>query len=106
MSPEAEASDLDWLASLSPEAVLVCYCSLGYRSARMTQRLVQAGITQVLNLEGSLFQWANEERPLWAGQESARLVHPFSDQFKVYLKPAYRLQLAENKQNDDEQHEE
>ena len=46
------------------DAPIVTYCSVGYRSSALAQRLRAAGYTRVENLEGSIFQWANEGRPL------------------------------------------
>lgn len=45
----------------SKDMPIVVYCSVGYRSARIAAWLEQAGFTHVYNLEGSIFQWANEE---------------------------------------------
>ena len=45
------------------------YCAVGYRSAEMATQLRAAGFTNVRNLEGSIFQWANEHRPLVHGEQ-------------------------------------
>lgn len=57
---------------------IVTYCAVGYRSGALANRLRSAGFTNVRNLEGSIFTWANEHRPLVRDTETARLVHPFS----------------------------
>ena len=64
----------------SQKPTIVVYCSIGYRSARLAQQLTTAGYTAV-NLEGSLFQWANENRSLSSGERSTRQVHPFNSQW-------------------------
>lgn len=56
---------------------VVVYCSVGYRSSRLSQQLRAQGIDNVFNLEGSLFKWANEGRPVYRGSVRVRLVHPF-----------------------------
>ncbi|MBE9063926.1 rhodanese-like domain-containing protein [cf. Phormidesmis sp. LEGE 11477] len=48
---------------ISKDTPIVVYCSVGYRSARLGQALRAAGY-RAINLEGSIFQWANEHRPL------------------------------------------
>lgn len=63
---------------------IVAYCSIGYRSARLTQQLVAAGYRAV-NLEGSLFQWANENRPLVCNQQQTTQVHPYSSTWALLL---------------------
>ena len=65
-------------AGLSKEVPIVTYCAVGYRSAEMATRLRAAGFTNVRNLEGSIFQWANEHRPLVQGEQPVSRVHPYN----------------------------
>lgn len=60
------------------EAPIVTYCAVGYRSGELATRLRAAGFTNVRNLEGSIFAWANEHRPLVRGNERATQVHPYN----------------------------
>lgn len=71
---------------------IVVYCSVGYRSSALAQRLAKGGLTNVFNLEGSIFQWANEGRPLVKNEpaEQAKKVHPYNKRYGVLLKPALR----------------
>jgi rhodanese-related sulfurtransferase len=64
---------------------VVVYCSVGYRSADMAARLQAQGFTNILNLEGSIFQWANEGRPVFRGTTAVRVVHPFDEVWGRYL---------------------
>ena len=66
------------LQNVSKKTPLVVYCSVGYRSAELVQILNQSGFTQVFNLEGGLFQWANENQPLFQDGRPAQQVHPYS----------------------------
>jgi rhodanese-related sulfurtransferase len=65
-------------AGLSKETPIVTYCAVGYRSGEMADRLRAAGFGNVHNLEGSIFQWANEHRPLVHEDERLSTVHPYS----------------------------
>lgn len=65
-------------AGLPKETPIVTYCAVGYRSGEMADRLRAAGFSNVRNLEGSIFQWANEHRPLVRGDERVSTVHPYS----------------------------
>jgi rhodanese-related sulfurtransferase len=65
-------------AGILKETPIVTYCAVGYRSAEMAQRLKAAGFTNVRNLEGSIFQWANEHRSLVQGEQSVSRVHPYN----------------------------
>ena len=68
---------------------IACYCSVGYRSSVTAQRLneLRAGPEplpsyQAVNIEGSIFKWANEGKPLeGADGQPARLVHPYDKIF-------------------------
>ncbi len=56
---------------------IVVYCSVGIRSAKLTEQLAKAGFTDVHNLNGSIFQWANEGRPLYCADKRVESVHPY-----------------------------
>ncbi|WP_199299945.1 rhodanese-like domain-containing protein [Trichocoleus sp. FACHB-262] len=89
------APDLAALGQIDQDTPLVVYCSIGYRSARVAAQLAQAGFTQVYDLEGSIFQWANEARPLWQAEQPTTKVHPYNAQWSLLLKPEYRAELQE-----------
>lgn len=88
VDPEISATRL--LPLLPTQAPVVVYCSVGYRSADCATRLLRAGFTNVLNLEGSIFQWANEGRPLESEGRPVRRVHPYSESFGKLLLPELR----------------
>ncbi len=66
---------------------VVVYCSVGYRSSEYATKMMKEGFTNVVNLEGSIFQWANEGRPVFAGGKPTKLVHPYNNTFGKLLKP-------------------
>jgi len=76
VQPNASAESA--AAGLSKETPIVTYCAVGYRSGEMAERLRAAGFTNVHNLEGSIFQWANEHRPLVRNNERVSQVHPYN----------------------------
>ncbi|XP_067673082.1 uncharacterized protein [Haliotis asinina] len=72
--------------STERKRVVVCYCSVGYRSSATAQK-IQAVLAKqesqakvpVYNLEGSLFKWANERRPMVnATSQKTELAHPYN----------------------------
>jgi len=65
-------------SSISKQTPIVTYCAVGYRSAALAAKLREAGFTNVRNLEGSIFQWANEHRPLVRDNRPVTTVHPYS----------------------------
>lgn len=75
---EPNASAESATTGLAKETPIVTYCAVGYRSGEMAERLRAAGFTNVRNLEGSIFQWANEHRPLVHGDQPVTQVHPYN----------------------------
>ncbi len=68
-------------------AETILYCSVGYRSSRSALRLQERSGLPVASLAGSIFQWANEGRPLFQGEHPARLVHPNGAKWAGLLNP-------------------
>ena len=64
------------LKQLLPDAnqTILIYCAVGYRSAQMAHRLQALGHTNILNLEGAIFAWAEADLPLEGGDT----VHPYN----------------------------
>ena len=71
------ASALDLIEAGPPGRPVVVYCSVGYRSGALASELGERGVTDVFNLEGSLFEWANRGGALESDAGPARHVHPF-----------------------------
>lgn len=56
--------DIQTYSKLSKDTPIVVYCSIGYRSEKIGERLKEKGFTKVYNLYGSIFEWANRGYPL------------------------------------------
>jgi rhodanese-related sulfurtransferase len=66
---------------------IVLYCSAGVRSSKAAATLVRSGRANVFNLQGSIFQWANEGRTLVANGRAVQVVHPYNERWGVLLNP-------------------
>ncbi|MBL7977653.1 MAG: rhodanese-like domain-containing protein [Bacteroidetes Order II. Incertae sedis bacterium] len=95
VSINPELQDFSGL-SLSKQTPVVVYCSVGYRSAKVVSRMQKAGFTNVQNLEGSIFKWKNEGRPVYRNDREVQEVHPYDQAWGVLLKRAYRSYQARN----------
>jgi rhodanese-related sulfurtransferase len=73
---------------------IVTYCSVGYRSGSFAKRLMDAGFTNVVNLEGSIFRWANEGRPVVRDGREVEKVHPYNRAWGLLLKKERRADVA------------
>ena len=82
------------LKGVPADSPIVVYSSVGYRSARVAQRLAQEGFTRVFNIKGGIFQWANDGLPLTSVQGPMTLVHPYNAEWGLMLKRKYRITAA------------
>jgi len=48
------------LNKIGKDETIVLYCSIGYRSEKMGEKLKKKGYTKVFNLYGSIFEWVNQ----------------------------------------------
>jgi rhodanese-related sulfurtransferase len=69
---------------------IVVYGSVGYRGARLAYWLGRQGFTNVRNLSGGVFQWANEDRPLFRDTRPVAEVHPYDHRWGLLLVSRYR----------------
>ena len=76
VAPNASAGEAT--AGIAKETPIVTYCAVGYRSGALAIKLSAAGFTSVRNLDGSIFQWANEHRALVRDDKPVTTVHPYS----------------------------
>ncbi len=91
IDPDAMASQLE--PGIAKDQPIVTYCSVGYRSSAFAERLRATGYTKVQNLSGSIFQWANEDRPVVHDGKPTTLVHPYSAVWSGMLKKERRAPL-------------
>ena len=61
---------------------LVFYCSVGQRSSALASRLraelLNAGASEVYNLEGGIFRWHNDGRALVNARQASEYIHPYN----------------------------
>ncbi|HMQ08209.1 MAG TPA: rhodanese-like domain-containing protein [Saprospiraceae bacterium] len=57
--------DKNLMNSLEKNKTIVIYCSIGYRSEKIGEKLLKAGFTDVRNLYGSIFAWVNAGNPVY-----------------------------------------
>jgi len=86
VDPDAPATAMD----VAKDRPIVTYCSVGYRSAAFAQRLRAAGFSNLVNLEGSIFAWANEGRPVFRGGAQVEKVHPYNRTWGLLLRREHR----------------
>jgi rhodanese-related sulfurtransferase len=91
IDPDSTADDV--MDKLPKDRPWVLYCSVGYRSSHLAQRLMSAGATEVANLDGAIFSWVREGRALESDGPHI-LVHPYSRIAAKLLRPEHRAPLT------------
>jgi rhodanese-related sulfurtransferase len=77
---------LDNVSQISKDKKVVVYCSIGVRSEKVAEKLKQAGFTDVHNLYGGIFSWANEKKPLFDhNQQVTHVVHGYNRKWAKLL---------------------
>ncbi|MFC5284967.1 rhodanese-like domain-containing protein [Pedobacter alpinus] len=57
--------DMRKVYDIPKDATIVVYCSVGYRSEKIGEKLLKNGYQNVYNLYGSIFEWVNEGNPIY-----------------------------------------
>ena len=52
------------IKNINKKSKIIVYCSVGYRSERIGERLLKLGFTDVSNLYGGIFDWINDGNPV------------------------------------------
>jgi 3-mercaptopyruvate sulfurtransferase SseA len=74
------------LTGVPHDRPIVAYCSVGYRSSAYCARLLNDGFTDVHDLRGFIFQWANAGFPVYRNGKIAYHVHPYNYHWGQLLK--------------------
>jgi rhodanese-related sulfurtransferase len=78
------------------DTAIVVYSSVGYRSAGVASWLEKQGYTRIRNLEGSIFQWANEGRLMLKEENRpTAVVHPYDQRWGYLVKAEFRARAPD-----------
>ncbi len=78
--------NIDALKELSKADTIVVYCSVGYRSERIGEKLQKMGYSNVYNLYGGIFEWKNSGKSVMDvnGQKTEK-VHTYNKKWSQWL---------------------
>jgi rhodanese-related sulfurtransferase len=78
--------NIEQLKNLKRNQKIVVYCSVGYRSEKIAEKLLQAGFTDVSNLYGGIFEWVNQGNEV-VDNNGAKTdkVHAYSSTWGIWL---------------------
>jgi rhodanese-related sulfurtransferase len=76
---------VDQLESVSKDTTIVVYCSVGFRSSKVAQKLIEAGFKDVRNLYGGIFKWINQERVIIKESTPTDSIHTYNKRWGRYI---------------------
>jgi rhodanese-related sulfurtransferase len=84
--------DMDRLKLVSKNQKIVVYCSVGYRSEKIADKLKQAGYTNVSNLYGGIFEWVNQGNTVVDAHGGVtENIHAYSKTWGVWLNKGVKV---------------
>lgn len=88
-APDADTAR-QWIHAAPKSTQVVLYCSVGWRSSVLARELIRSGEARVYNLEGSIFEWANQGLPVYQGEAQVQKVHPYNARWGQLLRAELR----------------
>lgn len=78
--------DLSALEGIAKDKKIVVYCSIGYRSEKIGEKLLDRGFMNVQNLYGSIFEWSNRGFPVYnADGQVTTKVHTYNKRWSKWI---------------------
>jgi rhodanese-related sulfurtransferase len=76
----------DNIKNIPKEKNIVIYCSIGYRSEKIGEKMLRLGYKNVYNLYGSIFEWANEKYPLVSSNgKTTYTIHSYNKSWSKWV---------------------
>lgn len=81
-----EEFNLEKVSKQNKTDPIVIYCSVGYRSEKIGEKLIEAGFTNVSNLYGGVFEWVNQGNTIVNKKgEKTPNIHAYSKTWGIWL---------------------
>lgn len=78
--------DAKRLKGISKDSKIIIYCSVGYRSEKITSKLNELGYKNVSNLYGGIFEWVNQGNKVYNNDNEVTLrVHTYNKKWGKWL---------------------
>lgn len=82
----------DDLKNVSRDKKVIVYCSVGYRSERIGEKLQKMGFDDVSNLYGGIFEWVNEGNTVVDEQNHpTQKVHTYNEKWGQWLRKGEKV---------------
>ena len=82
---------IEQLKEVPKDTPVVLYCSVGYRSERIGEKLQKAGYRNVQHLHGGIFGWVNQGWPVYNKGGKTNQVHAYSRKWGLWLQKGEKV---------------
>jgi len=87
-----DSFSVEELKDIKPEQKILVYCSIGVRSEEIGKKLKDNGYENVVNLEGGIFEWKNQGKPIYSEYNTATdSVHVYSRLWGYWMKNGIKV---------------
>lgn len=73
------------LKEVPKDSKIIVYCSVGYRSEKVSEKLIKMGYKDVSNLYGGLFEWANQEKTMVNDSSFTNRIHAYDEEWGKWV---------------------
>lgn len=81
-----DSLDLSQLEKVNKKQEVIVYCSVGYRSEKVGEKLKEMGFEKVLNLYGGIFEWVNQgQKIVGPSGDQTNKVHAYNHLWGFWL---------------------
>lgn len=70
---------------------IIVYCSVGYRSEKISEKLLEAGFKDVSNMYGGIFEWKNQDQEVVDDKGTTEKVHAYDRIWGFWLKEGEKV---------------
>jgi len=79
------------LSKIPVDKPIIFYCSVGWRSQKITEYFMNNGYVNVKNLYGGIFDWSNKTLPLYNKNTQTDSVHVYTKEWGFWLKNGHKV---------------
>ena len=80
------------VSEIDKKQPILVYCSVGYRSERIGEKLQKMCFEEVYNLNGGIFEWLNQDKKVVDKQEQkTKKIHAFSKTWGIWAEKGEKV---------------
>ena len=77
--------NLKTVKNIPKNSKIIVYCSVGYRSEKVAEKLIKAGYTDVSNLYGGIFEWVNKGNYTYKNDTITTKIHAYNKAWGLWV---------------------